>query len=346
MRTSKINAITITYPEEIVFCFNRNVITITNVTDVITIKIEGNGKEFTDTAEPFEGIAQKDISYYLQLLFEPLLDAAETGMSNISSQVSITLSSPSLTGGWGETFTCIWGSLSPFDKFPQSYKQMTLPKNYESVISVFYEGQEIWRSVDGGVPEKIFSGSVSLQSGIYNFIPDLSDAIREVKYMFGGTAQEVKNVFDTTFDYTFRKSAGMEADVTVKILIDDCKDGIFLRWIDRQGHYNFFLLSQKNVSLKTENNGDKVSMEHSNFYNIMRQNKNENTTINAYAHLANQYDFDNLTSLFTSPVAWLFVSDGQWIPVIVEPQDNVNAGDSLQDINMKISLPKSQIQYF
>lgn len=338
----------ILYPEQKCFAFNREYFRLQTAKELVTVefvRMESSEVVHSVIVESSNGVVEFDLSYWLQSMFKIKLtniyDIDSFSNTNIDVEVRIS-SGVSL---FNFRTLCIWGGLSQFETFPIKNREFTLPSNYHTLFSLFWSGQDIYRSVDDGQFVKVIPNIAYDIDGIYNFTADLTGAERQVVYAIGGTFLDVTNVFDTTFDMTFRNSAGMAAEMTIKIFVDNCQDGILLKWIDRQGLYNMFLFSQRSLNYKSSKDGDKIGIQHLNFNNISRQNKKEQQVINAYAHLANAGDFENILSLFTSPIVWMS-HENNWIPVIVDTQDNVDGGAILQDINVNILLPESQIQNF
>ncbi|MDR2929072.1 MAG: hypothetical protein LBV41_12870 [Cytophagaceae bacterium] len=356
MRTKIINyqgtSITISYLEAISFAFNRELIIIKGFGNVsittIKVSISGNGKQFTDIRESSSDIFKIDISYYLQQMFDILTNPGKVGVSNTGIALSIGVD----IGGtfFGFSTHCIWGAISPGETFNPSH-EITYFTAFPFIFSVFArDGLPIYKSIDGG---NFVLQDGDTYEGINNISPS-GNAQREIVYRFGGSGDDVINTFDYTFDYTFRLKPGIAPEKEIRLVVNDCSDGVYLRWIDRQGFYRYYLVSQRNITFQTEADDKAVNMDYEAFgrwfCNVKRQNRNETQTVGGFASLVNPNDFFILTSLFTSPIVWMFAynvddpGEQDWVPVQIAPASNVMTSAALQDMNINIILPATPIQ--
>jgi hypothetical protein len=174
---------------------------------------------------------------------------------------------------------------------------------------------------------------------------------RQIIFAFGGKGLNVINTFDYTFDYTFHLHR-VAPDCKIKFNVNNCSEGIFIRWIDRHGFYQYYLISQKTKTFNSENDGDPVAMDYESYgrwyHNVNRQNKKETKIVNGYVSLVNKGDYETIISLFASPLVWVYMgiynNGEEWLPVTIQPVGNVMTFASLQDINVNIIFPAAQIQ--
>ena len=61
----------------------------------------------------------------------------------------------------------------------------------------------------------------------------------------------MRSTFDMTYDITFRYIVVNPQSVRIYVDIDDCEDGIYLRWINRHGFYCYWLFTQRSEQIKT-----------------------------------------------------------------------------------------------
>ena len=344
MRTTIQSGRTIQYPDNISFAFNREMIIVENTNNAVEFTISANGKTFTDVSEPIQQKVTKDISYYLQLLFNPIT----AGSLCLDVSIKISIANNDFTFN---TY-CLWGAISPGETFNPAQRQHSLFNGYPQTFSIFTEQPKtIYLKIDNGLFEEIgttLQGTTIIP--LHNYNPSKSLIFR-----FGGTLHNHINTFDYTFDYTFRLTP-IKPDAEVKFNVSNCADGIFLRWIDRQGFYQYYLLQRKAKNFQTQNNGQAVELDYfafgKHFNNVDRQNKTETQTVSAFVALANQDDFYTLTSLFTSPLVWAYFQNEtdeglieEWIPVTIAPAAIAMSAASLQDLNIEITFPQTQIQH-
>ena len=349
MRTTTINGIKIDYPDEISFAFNRELIII-NTTQKTEITISANSKTFTDICLPIGNKIIKDISYYLRLLFTPEINAGIAGLSNMMLNCTVAIKIESTpTTNFTFTTRTVWGALGVGETFNPSRREHTFFNAFPQMFSIYAEaGTVIWRSTDNSSFTNI--GTVA-NTGINNYAI-LPTANNKVAYRFGGTGDTVINTFDFTFDNTFRLKPGIAADAEVIFNVNNCADGLFLRWIDRQGFYQYYMISRTQMSFTTQAEGNPITVDYTAFgrwfYNIINQNKSERQTLSGYVSLANKEDIYTLTSLFTSPLVWAYLQSptgvSDWLPVLIQPATNIITPATLQDLNINIVFPQTQIQ--
>lgn len=340
MRTGKIGDYDITYPDQLAFAYNPNYVTINaNVTMNVTVTVLI--ATYTDTREGFGGKTQIDISYYMRLLIEAVSFNKAASSSAAFVQVKV--------GDDTFSFSChaINGSLAPGEDFKTS-RTVRWWKNLPFTISVYTsEKQDIYAGADGGSISKV--GETQFQ-GLISYDPQqyVPQAVGEAVVMFGGV--ERPNTFDATFDATFQYD---NTNITaVRLVVDTCTDGTYLRWMDNQGMWQYWLFSRAGATSKAEDDGDPVSVDFEAYGmaygGISRQGKKEQTTYALYAPLVDGETLAMLMTLPASPYVEMYVGkDGDedvWMPVTTEAGSHTATSEHLQDFEVNLLLPPTQLQ--
>lgn len=154
--------------------------------------------------------------------------------------------------------------------------------------------------------------------------------------------------WDFTFDYTFQ--AGPTQVIT--FIVDDSKDGVFLRWLDRHGVIQYWLFSKGIKETKNNNGGNELTMNYvdrdsNSFRNIKRQQYFFSEITQALcAPNVTEEEYSMLESILTSPVIDLYHPSTivGWEPVRIAKGTNKRSTDVLQDFEFEIELPNINAQ--
>lgn len=333
MRTEEFNGHEITYPDDICFVFNPQVVTISSTVNVTT-KITGNGKTYTDLRSPRNGKVSLDISGYMR----PLFVIGNEMLDFLGVHVSLEIGSINFQF----VVHCIWGAMNigevfnasrvvtVFRKFP-----FTLGMHLPSDSSLYFRhDKEGYKPIDSISPYK-------LNHDVSNIFHDVSN--------FGVFRISSTNGAPSSFSYAFDRTFRVSGRYTlVRVLVDNSECGVYLRWIDRHGFYQYFLFKDGDKISQSSNEGDLIRQDFndSNYsYNgVSRyQGKTMKNTIKACATLVNKETFNMLSSLHSSPLVDLYI-DGNWIPVNIVAGILTNAGRELQDFEIQITMPEDITQ--
>lgn len=154
--------------------------------------------------------------------------------------------------------------------------------------------------------------------------------------------------WDFTFDYTFQAGPAQ----TINFLVDDSRDGIFLRWIDRHGVLQYWLFSKGIKETKNNQGGNELTMNYidrelNSFRNIKRQQYFFSEITQALcAPNVTEEEYTMLESILTSPVIDLYHPSTivGWEPVRIAKGTNKRSTDVLQDFEFEIELPNINAQ--
>lgn len=331
MRTTEFNGHTITYPDEICFAFNPQIITVDRLTKSVVIRVES----YSDKREPINGKVSIDISEYIR----SMLSFESTSILDAKHDIHIEIDVDEKT--YYIYLYAIWGAMNIGELFNPS-RTVTMFRKFPSHITFFSHG-EINVRYDG---ENYTSMKVERD---YLFHKDLSEEFKEAKE-YGMIKILNTPEAPSTFQYTFGRTFKPLPDdaVFIKVLFNDCDKGIYLRWIDRHGFLQYWLFQEGDFTGKSSNEGEKLYVEYRDerydYYGVSRyQGKTYQTTIKACATLVDKDTFKMLSTLHSSPIVDMYV-DGSWIPVNIVAGSFIDSGADLQDFEIQITMPETITQ--
>ena len=143
----------------------------------------------------------------------------------------------------------------------------------------------------------------------------------------------------------------------VRLLVDECTDGIYLRWINRHGFYCYWLFKRGDESKQIANDGEFIrnNMQDYNYVNGYhggsgrKQRKTEENTLLVCAPLVDSETFDFLFQLALSPVVDMYAGKNvngvdSWKAVNVSVVNFNKTRAVLQDFVATIILPETRVQ--
>ena len=135
----------------------------------------------------------------------------------------------------------IWGAMKVGERY-NGDRILTWFRNLPFTVGMYTAGAgTVSVTADGQVlPSIILS-----DRKVYNLTLQGIDANRDVVLNLPGTSAGA-SVFDNTFDFTFHALTNVAANV--RLLVDECTDGIYLRWINRHGFYCYWLFKRGDES--------------------------------------------------------------------------------------------------
>ena len=363
MRTHSIDDTTIEYPDEIGFCFNPVVMNIyghawawveVTVTDVLT------GTTHQEKRAMFKTFCFFDISFYMQSAFDATefgkIDYSQSGAQDSQLGRLFTVDVDMYTSDFelGQSFQfstfIVWGAMEVGERY-NGERHLTWFKNLPFTVGMYTAGNgEVSVTADG----QILPSIALSQQKIYNLMLNGIDADREAVLSLPGTSTGA-SVFDMTFDFTFQ--AKMNVASTIHLTVDNCSDGIYLRWINRHGYYCYWLFKSGDESKQVSNDGEFIrnNMQDYSYQNGYhggsgrKQRKTEENTLPVCAPLVDSGTFDFLFQLALSPVVDMYTgkdSNGteRWKAVNIAVGTYSKTRAVLQDFVATIILPETRIQ--
>lgn len=249
----------------------------------------------------------------------------------------------------GGKIPIIWGALQIGEKYTQN-KALTYFRGYPFTMPLYIESKFfVQASIDGGKKEDIGM----YDSGKYNLtLPKANESIH-----LTAVSPTYHKVFDYTFDSTFGpQRVDLPTDLDIRIKIADCvPDGIYLRWINKYGEYNYYLFQSSNETYVVKNNDTKFSNVYhttdltSGYHQGIGKNigKNIEQTKKLFAHLVDIETASFLQHLVESPIVDMLLgysndNTEMWVSVDIQEGTFVKSTASLQDFEF-ILIPQNKL---
>lgn len=344
MRTETFNDGTINYPDEIVFAFNPFVIEIENENKgdiTIDISDKDSGRKYSDTREYFGNKLSVDLQRYVQLLFDrPKYSSNGEKLADTSINVQVDVKEN------GRIFTfevvSIWGYIEAGETFNAS-RTLRWFKYFPQTVSIFIPtGTELQYRYGNSSYTKYGKDKVNEINNIMMLSLFPIGATNIAFRVIGG---EKSSAWDYTFDHTFKRKSDYETIITINT--DDCQEGVFLRWVDRFGFYQYWLFHPSEYTYDGKSDGEKivsnelVNVRHYEFGRC--QGRENERTIRMGASMLDKEEAEMIVGVIQSPLVAMW-SDGLWIPVNVSDGDVKLSSEHLQDVEITVELPELKTQ--
>ena len=361
MRTKTIDDTTIEYPDEICFCFNPVVMNVYGHAWAfveVTVTDTASNVEHKEKRAMFGSSCFFDVSFYMQSAFDATefgkIDYTKTGAqdSQLGRLFSVEVDLYSNNSTIGNSFQfntfIIWGAMKVGERF-ESYPALRWFKNLPFTVGIYIEEAiNLIVKSDGTTISYI-----PLQERkAYNIMLTGIDADYEVLLCI--PSEECNSVFDFTFDFTFHSLVNTER--CIRLIVDNCTDGIYLRWIDRLGRYCYYLFKGGNDNMQVSNDGEYLrnNMQEYRFidhyhYGKRMQRKSDEHTLSICAPLVDSYTFDFLNQITMSPIVDMYRGKDDngvdvWEGVNISSGSYNKTRAVLQDFVANIILPETRVQ--
>ena len=362
MRTKTIDDTTIEYPDEICFCFNPVVINIRGhawARVQVMVIDEDTSTLHQEIRNTFGGTCFFDISFYMQGAFDTGLpgeiDYSTAGAedSRLGRKFTVQLvmyeSDDDFESFAFDTFA-IWGAMQVGERY-NGDRTLTWFKNLPFTVGMYTAGAASVSVTADSVSKPAIALSARK---VYNIKMKGLDASRElVLTLPPGTAGS--SVFDHTFDYTFQALSNTGS--TVRLLVNNCTEGVYLRWVSRHGYYCYWLFTRGDESKQVANDGEFIrnNMQDYNYVNGYhggsgrKQRKTGENTLPVCAPLVDSDTYDFLFQLALSPLVDMYAGkdvngDDRWLAVNVAVDTYSKTRAVLQDFTAEIILPETRVQ--
>lgn len=366
MRTATIGEVSIQYPDEIGFAFNPCLVIAETEDGIDLMRLEITDGEETIT-EQRDGFGEKcyiDFREYVQGFFDTNefgeleyteVEKTKLGKS-VSVQIAITDKNELATNFSFDVFY-IWGALRAGgqEKY-NGYRTMTWFVGYPFSVGVYANAATSVLLSRDKVANKILEIP---GQGVWNVRIDDELAKRYIKVSdVEGELRET--TFDESFDLTFRMS--LQGTLTEKVRVNvvrcDVSDGVYLRWVDRQGFFQYYLFEQGNETRKVTNEGEFLRnnlLAYDMTYgftggNGRQQTKGREDTIQICAPMIDEDTFESLFDLTTSPLVDMYLGTDEydkprWLSVNIQAGNYTKEkGKSLRDFMCNVVMPDMTIQ--
>lgn len=347
-----IKDLNINYPD-LGFAFNPIRVSIDGVANEGYIEIEANSVKIRRETSPTSKNVSFDLSAVAKSLFDRLdFHKVEEQDSTLLKTIDFKLSNKDGLIHEG-TIPIIWGALQIGERYTQN-KTLTYFKGYPFTLPLYVEKEILLEAINER--EEVFSfGAIS--GGKHNLRLNEVEAFKRIKIVSVGSSEY--SIFDYTFDFTFgpqRVIAKNTIDLDISINIAECvSDGIYLRWINKYGEYNYYLFQTSNQSAVVKNSDIQFDNVYyttdltDGYHQGVSKNigKNIEQTKKLFAHLVDSDTFDFLQHLVESPVVDMFLGYGEndverWVSVNVQDGTFAKSTAVLQDFEFFL-IPNNKL---
>lgn len=363
MRTTTISSTTIEYPDVISFCFNPVVMNIYGKSwayvEVTVIDVT-SGTWHKEKRAMFGSACFFDLSFYMQSAFDATefgkIDYSQSGAqdSQLGRLFSVSVDLYSTASSIGDSFQfytfIIWGAMQIGERY-NGDRTLTWFKNLPFTVGMYTAGAASVSVKADNVSKPAIALS---ERKVYNINLTGMDASRElVLTLPPGSAGS--SVFDHTFDFTFQALSNTSA--TVRLLVNNCTEGVYLRWVSRHGYYCYWLFTRGDESKQVANDGEFIrnNMQDYSYVNGYhggsgrKQRKTEENTLPVCAPLVDSDTYDFLFQLALSPLVDMYAGkdangDDRWQAVNVAVDTYSKTRAVLQDFTAEIILPETRVQ--
>lgn len=169
--------------------------------------------------------------------------------------------------------------------------------------------------------------------------PDLATGKKYLAYIGKGGVElntirypfiDNNNIFDTASDTYF-------------VTVDNCTEGVYLMWLNREGKRSFFLFKNKgvNTSIEGEEYNKKLNYNTRYIENPKQINKKAKKTITLAVPMSDKEEYSYIESVLTSPEVYMYnIDSALFTKVNVVTGDFEKTGAELQDFTFQIELPE------
>lgn len=344
MRSEEINGVIVEYPDMESFCFSAMPVIVKGYGGTfenpdggthinVILKNVNTSEVLSEKRNLFNGDCFFDLSYYARTMFDTDtirdVDYATTmsAMTSINLEVTVELwNGETKDNELVFTTTVIWGALNAGEVF-QNCSEFKYYRNLPFVFSVYhpFENSGLIANVTGVYADDVQVQTYKGDRGIKNFIKSVGQSANKVEFV----AEYFTELVTTTF------------------IADDCTDGVYLRWVDRQGFIRHWLFKSGEGSYEVK---DRLDVKRSDVYGdtVRRITKAESKSFKVCAPLVDSYTFDMLAEVMTSPLVDMYIGTEddvpQWMPVNVKSETVVKTKAVLQDLEFSVMLPETKIQ--
>lgn len=361
MQTETVNSITLTYPDEPVMVFNPVPLSVSGTLSRLSVTI---GTHVVVYNTPNGGTV--DIREWLQGQFTALkmggdLDYTQAlKVSEAGKTIAATVAALDTDGTTLATFSlslfCVWGGLKTGEHYGR-HRTVTWFQNYPFTVGVYAAASGQFSVGVNSAPSNIIANS---GQGVYNILIDDANGGRYMTIfdIVGSLDQGTfEDVFDLTFDWDL--DGTIDEIVRINLVTRDINEGIYLRWIDRHGFWNYWLFKEgdgtRNAASRFgtwyRNNLAKwEEIYHWQQDSGRRQSLTRNDVVPVCAPLVDQETFDMLQDVTTSPCVDMYLGlDSndvpKWTAVTIEAGSYTkDVRKPEQDFVMNVVMPEIPVQ--
>jgi len=348
-------------PDHVVYAFNPNYIEISVEEGVAALQLSVSYGETKYTIEValYQGSAKCYISKILQVLFDDYV-------ATRSESVTLTVSTENDEALATADFLVVWGALELGKRYgyylPFAYGRASEPrqerrvvwfKNFPFKVSLFRESNEHQMYAVYDSQNKIDIDTTDDDVGIIEYDVNTVCPSAKKELVFVVMRKDAtSNAFDANFDIVFEELSQLAYIVRLTVCEDTA--GIYLRWIDQYGFWQYYLFVKGERQSKNKMSSTEVDAEFSHngvYYRASRYLTVENTdTITCCATNLPDEILAYVETIYKSPYIEMYIGkdfDGNelWQPVSLDAGTTKMAADlRLTDYEITLSMQQTPTQ--
>ena len=347
--------------DTIAFAFNPLIIKIESATSYMTaeVQVTDGVNTYSEKRAIFaDGTCWFDMRSYVQALFSDDYSLLETQTQTQSSRgIDVTTTiilDDGVTPVSDTTNTFIvWGAMDYGEEY-NGVRRIKWFSAFPFTFGVFGEASSnVALAYLDDAGSNINSDLLTIASdGVWQIKPTNIPSAAQLQVTQYGGNDLVRSTFDMTYDITFRYIVVNPQSVRIYVDIDDCEDGIYLRWINRHGFYCYWLFTQRSEQIKTENDGEFLRNNmgaHGLQFGYVgsvarRQSYASQKIIPCCVPLVDEDTWNYLFDVAISPVVDMYMGEDEnhnpmWLSVTTQAGSYNRNDDKLQDFVINVIMP-------
>ena len=239
---------TINYPDALAMMFNPSPVVVTGSAGVwVSVTATDGVNTYAEKRTTFGTDCTFDLSVIARSLFADIAKAEPNYSTFIDQKHTIdvnftvkTYKEVNIQPTFTFSVTYVFGLLRHGEVF-NAYKKRTWWKQYPFTLDVYVEAGDTLGFVVDGSPQSVQS---VVNAGIYN-IPVDSMGVTDTLLVQDHITSLSPTPFEDVFDLTFSAIDGNAVEDRALVVASDeyCPKAVYLRWLDNQGMYCYWLFS-------------------------------------------------------------------------------------------------------
>lgn len=367
MRTSQINndtlgiEATVVYPDAVAYAFNPNYVEISSAAGVTSLLVSASFgvTSYELTVNLYNGEARCYISKLLQVFFDDYVSVR-------SKEIAVSIKTEDGTSLFDFDILTVWGVLEMGKRYgyylPFVYDRGFVPKQIRNVIwfknlpfklSLFRESDDFAMYTVADKKTKTDIDASNADVGIMEYNPNDICPTAEKELVFVVMKKTATtNAFDADFDIVFDELS--QIAYIVRLTVCDDTAGIYLRWIDQYGFWQYYLFVKGERASKNKADSNTIDAEYNDggvYFNAVRNLTVANTdTISCAAVNLDEETLAYVETIYKSPHVEMYVGKDYngnelWQPVTLDDGTTKIAADRiLRDYEITISMQETSTQ--
>lgn len=271
MRTTTIGApivATISYPNSVAFMYSRQPVIVSakpSESGSVAVQViceTNNGKSYTETRSLYQGRVEFDISRIMQLL-APDVDALFQRLDysigqSLTETFTLVLTHTSTSGTESEmlrtTCTCMYGALDHGEIYGE-HTQRRLWLNFPQTFNLWKDalGEAAFVLEDSYIYPDTAGNKPCHECDLIGTMQAIGDTAGLAKILPGRPMRNVGLTWQTRVE---KGAETPEEFRTVTLVPDDCKEGTYLRWLNRRGEVSYWLFKNSQIRVTSAINNN------------------------------------------------------------------------------------------